>query len=257
MKKIEFTDYDTSISKLLSELDFDKKLTDTDKIVIKPNLLECAPPPVTTDVRCIEAIIRYIIERKESANITVIEGSGGCVTKEAYRFLGYDKLLEKYQIRLLDVDECELTRLTNADALVYREIHLPRDIFDGFFISVPCLKDHTITTVTLGLKNMVGLLPKKYYGGYWSYNRSGVHRVGVDKAIADINTYVKIDMTIVDGRIGQAGSHLPGGRSFSPPKNTIIAGYDCLEVDKIGAEILGHNWENINHIKIYSCLNSP
>jgi uncharacterized protein (DUF362 family) len=150
------------------------------------------------------------------------------------------------------VDECELTRLTNSDAMVYREIYLPSDIFNGFFISVPCLKDHAITTVTLGLKNMIGLLPKKYYGGYWSYNRSDVHRVGVDKAIADINTYVKINMTIIDGRIGQAGSHLTNGRSFFPPKNMIIAGYNCLEVDKMGAELLGHNWKKINHINIFN-----
>jgi len=56
MKKIEFTNYETSISKILNELEFNKKLTNIIKIVIKPNLLECAPPPTTTDVRCVEAI---------------------------------------------------------------------------------------------------------------------------------------------------------------------------------------------------------
>ncbi|MBC7334299.1 MAG: DUF362 domain-containing protein, partial [Actinobacteria bacterium] len=96
-----------------------------------------------------------------------------------------------------------------------------------------------------------GLLPKKYYGGYLTYNRSDVHRVGVNKAIVDLNRYVRIDICIIDGRIGQMGSHLPGGKICNPPKNVIIAGYDCLEVDKVGAEVLGYDWHSIEHITLF------
>ena len=27
--------------------------------------------------------------------------------------------------------------------------------------------------------------------------------------------------------------------------------FDALEVDKIGAEILGHNWQSIKHLKMF------
>ena len=112
------------------------------------------------------------------------------------------------------------------------------------------LKDHLITTVTLGLKNMIGLLHKKHYGNYWSYNRSDVHRVGVDEAIADLNDYIDIDLTIIDGRLGQEGSHLSGGRECLPAKSVVIGGYDVLEVDKTGAKILGHDWRDVRHLKM-------
>jgi len=151
----------------------------------------------------------------------------------------------------LDVDECRPVKLTNRNALVYKEIYLPEDIFNGFFISIPSLKCHSITTVTLGLKNLIGLLPKKYYGKYWSYNRSDVHRVGVDRAIVDLNTYIKINLTIIDGRIGQIGSHLPGGRQCQPAKNIIIGGYNSFEVDKIGSETLGYSWKDVRHLKLF------
>jgi len=165
--------------------------------------------------------------------------------------LGYNKLAKKYNIKIIDVDNCKLVKLTNENALAYREIYLPEAVFDCCFISVPCLKDHSITTVTLGLKNLIGLLPKKYYGGYWSYNRSDVHRVGLNNAIVDLNNYININLTVIDGRIGQYGSHLSGGRQFMPGKNLIIAGYNILEVDKKGTEILGHGWQDVKHLNLY------
>ncbi|MBM3706309.1 MAG: DUF362 domain-containing protein [Actinobacteria bacterium] len=248
--EVDFADYESSVSAALEIIDFKQKLKSISRVTIKPNLLEAAAPPCTTDVNCIEAVIKYIFKNNSNIKISIIEGSGGCDTQESYEFLGYNKLARKYGIKILDVDSCRLLRLTNENALAYREIYLPEDVFDSYFISVPSLKDHTITTVTLGLKNLIGLLPKKHYGGYWSYNRSDVHRVGVDKAIFDLNNYIKIDLNIIDGRIGQYGSHLRGGRKFSPAKNLIIAGYDALEVDKKGAEILGHRWQDVEHLKM-------
>jgi hypothetical protein len=30
----------------------------------------------------------------------------------------------------------------------------------------------------------------------------------------------------------------------------LIGGYDALEVDKSGAEVLGHDWSDVRHLKI-------
>lgn len=252
MEIAKFTDYNSSITCLLDRLKFDKKIQNLNKIILKPNLLEDEPPPCTTDVRCIEAIISYILKRKKDLEIIIIEGSGGCNTWVAFNSLGYTSMAKKYGVKLVDVDKCNYLKLNNKNALAYKEIYLPTEIFDGFFISVPTLKDHSITTVTLGLKNLIGLLPKKYYGGYMSYNRSDVHRVGVNEAIVDLNTYVKVNMTIIDGRLGQKDTHTRWGKPFSPPKNIVIGGYDILEVDKAGAEVLGHKWDTIKHLTLFA-----
>jgi uncharacterized protein (DUF362 family) len=253
MKKVivkEFIDYDSTVFKILDELNFADRLKDINKIIIKPNLLQDTPPPCTTDVNCVEAIIKFIRENSENTEVIILEGSGGCSTRKSYKVLGYEKISSIYDVRLLDVDEADIITLQNPDAKVYKEIHLPKIIFEGFMVSAPCLKDHLITGVTLSLKNLIGLLPEKYYGSYWSYKRSDVHRVGVSRAIIDLSKYINIDLSIVDGRIGQQGSHLAGGRYCDPAKNIIIGGYDALEVDKKGAEILGHDWKDIEHLRI-------
>jgi len=237
---------------VLDELNFFDKLGKINKIIIKPNLLEIAQPPCTTDVKCVEAIIKYIFKYNKNMDISIIEGSGGCDTKDAFIALGYIQLEEDYGIKLIDVDNCSLKKLQDKNAVAYKEIFLPEVIFDGFFISVPCLKEHSITTVTLGIKNLIGLLPKQHYSGYWNYNRSDVHRVGVNNAIFDLNNYINIGMTVIDGRIGQKGTHLAGGRKCIPGKNIIIAGYDAVEVDRKGAEILGHDWQEVEHLRMFS-----
>ena len=246
----EIKDYGSSIDELLEELDFGGRLDDIDKIIIKPNLLQDSPPPCTTDVNCVEAIVRYIKNRSSDISVIILEGSGGCDTSKAFKTLGYEVLADNFDITLMDVDHGPLVKIENKNALVYKEIYLPEILFDAYLISVPVLKDHLITTVTLGLKNMIGLLHKKHYGNYWSYNRSDVHRVGVDAAIADLNDYISIDLNIIDGKLGQEGSHLSGGRVCLPAKNVIIGGYDVLEVDKAGAGILGHDWKDVEHLKM-------
>lgn len=246
----EIKDYSSSVNGLLEELGFGDRLDGISRIIIKPNLLQDSPPPCTTDVGCVEAIIKYIRTCNDHIPVIILEGSGGCDTSKAFKTLGYEELAENYGVILMDVDHSQLVKLENKNARVYKEIYLPEIIFDSYLISVPVLKDHSIATVTLGLKNMIGLLHKKHYGNYWSYNRSDVHRVGVDEAIADLNDYIDIDLTIIDGRLGQEGSHLSGGRECLPAKSVVIGGYDVLEVDKAGAEILGHDWGDVRHLKI-------
>jgi uncharacterized protein (DUF362 family) len=246
----EMNDYSSSINELLEELDFGGRLEGINRIIIKPNLLQDSPPPCTTDVGCVEAIIKYIRIRNDRVPIIILEGSGGCDTSKAFETLGYKELAENHDVTLMDVDHSSLVKLENKNNRVYKEIYLPEIIFDSFLISVPALKDHLMTTVTLGLKNMIGLLHKKHYGNYWSYNRSDVHRVGVDEAIADLNDYIDIDLTIIDGRLGQEGSHLSGGRACLPAKSVVIGGYDALEVDKSGARLLGHDWRDVRHLRM-------
>ena len=246
----EIKEYNSTVNELMEELDFEDRLDNVSRIIIKPNLLQDSPPPCTTDVGCVEAIIKHIKDHNGHIPVVILEGSGGCDTSKAFKTLGYEELAKNYGVTLMDVDHSPLVKLENKNARVYKEIYLPEIIFDSYLISVPTLKDHLMTTVTLGLKNMIGLLHKNHYGNYWSYNRSDVHRVGVDEAIADLNDYIDIDLTIIDGRLGQEGSHLAGGRGCSPAKSVVIGGYDVLDVDKAGAGILGHDWKDVRHLNL-------
>ena len=126
-------------------------------------------------------------------------------------------------------------------------MHLPEIVLDSFLLSVPVLKAHTLSTVTLTLKNMMGLPPPAHYQQGNGWKKSKFHHC-IDSAIADLNRYRCPDFTLLDGREAMVESHL-WGRTANPPPNMLIAGSDPVAVDAYGAEMLGKRWRNIDHIK--------
>jgi len=216
----------------------------TKPVVIKPNLVEPSPPPVTTDVR----VVKGVISALKSAGIdqiTVAEGSGTGDTIDNFNKLGFANL----GVDLLDLDKEKTVELRVHNFKVWDKITVPEFILDKFIISVPVLKEHSICGVTISLKNMIGILPAKYYSGYWTFKKSQVHKYNTDGCIADIISIIKPDCAVVDATIGMKGSHL-SGTPISPPVNLIYGSLNPLEADKFGCRLLDRKWQDIAHLKM-------
>jgi len=105
------------------------------------------------------------------------------------------------------------------------------------FINVPVAKHHGLTGLTLGLKNIMGVM-----GG----NRGSVHR-HIDSALADINAVVKSHLTVVDAtRILTA--HGPQGGDPRDVKvlNKVIASSDIVAADAVATTLFGLKPEAIS-----------
>jgi uncharacterized protein (DUF362 family) len=247
---VDLSDFATSVKKALDLIGAGPVLARQKKVVIKPNLILNAPPPTTTDVKCVEAVILYCLEKAPGeVEIIVAEGSGGDSAADCFACLGYGDLAEQYGVRLIDLDAAPFRFQRNERAKIYKEFPVPEPVRDGFFISLPTLKDHSITGTTLSLKNMIGIAPAEHFSGYWSYKKSEVHRHDVDQAIIDINLHRPIDLAVIDGSIGQQFSHL-SGRPCEPPKRKIIASFDPVAADAAGSELMGWKWTEIAHLKL-------
>jgi uncharacterized protein (DUF362 family) len=216
------------------------------RIIVKPNVVNGSPPQVTTDVRCVMAVVEYLQKRLDT-EIVVAEGSGEGSTLDNFRANGYGQLTSELGVELVDLDALPVKKYENPTAGEYKEIHLPEYLEGAALVSVPPAKDHTITRVTLGLKNMIGCLPASHYSGYWSYHKSQIHAVNTDQAIADLMLYIRPHLTIIDAIVGQAGGHL-SGRAPDPPIGRIIASNDVLAADRKAAGFLGHDPEKIHHL---------
>jgi len=215
-------------------------------VIIKPNLVEPTSPPTTTDVRIIEGIVKALRENGID-DITVAEGSGTGDTTDNFNHLGYYNLSAK----LVDLDKEKTVTLPVQNHRVWNEISIPEILLNKFIISAPVLKEHSMCGVTISLKNMVGILPAKYYSGFWVYKKSMVHKYDTNGCIADIINIIHPDMAVVDATIGMRGSHLDGTPCY-PPLNLVYGSVDPLEADKFGCELLGRNWTDIGHLKMVS-----
>jgi uncharacterized protein (DUF362 family) len=98
------------------------------------------------------------------------------------------------------------------------------------YINVPIAKHHGLSKLTLGLKNVMGIM-----GG----NRGYIHR-NLDVALADVNSRVKTHLTIIDAtRILTA--HGPQGGDVADVKvlNKVIASTDTVAADAYATTLFG------------------
>jgi uncharacterized protein (DUF362 family) len=105
------------------------------------------------------------------------------------------------------------------------------------FINVPVAKHHQLTKVTLGLKNVMGVM-----GG----NRGKIHK-HIDEALSDVNSVLKSHLVVIDAtRVLIA--HGPQGGSLTDVKflNKVIASRDIVAADAYATTLFGHRPEDIS-----------
>ena len=238
--------YSRTVNNILDSLGAGEILEKQERIVIKPNLTTNRGPPTTTDVRCVEAIVRYC--KSTSAKIIIAEGSGGCDTFKCYEELGYMDL-ERYGVKIVDLNNEPVREWRKKSAYKLKKIYIPKILENSYLISVPVLKEHNWTRVSISLKNMIGILPGRFYNRKTTWNKAMLHTLGLDECIVDINTCIKPDLTVVDARLGQVGSEV-NGRVPDKPFNMLMGGYDPVAVDWKGAEFLHHDPYKVEYLRL-------
>ena len=211
------------------------------KIVLKPNLIIDEPPPTTTPYETVEALVRYYQEM--GYNTVIAEGSGWCNTFDAFKKLGYLKLTDKHGVKLVDLNNDKYIVKKNPEALSLKQFEFPLTFKDSYLISVPILKEHSITKVTLSLKNMLGAT----LGEKARFAKKGRFHERLDESIVDINLYLRPNLAVIDGRIAGIG-----GEIGADPKQLgiMIFSEDLVAADAVGASYLGKSPLSISHLKL-------
>ncbi|GAC1568834.1 MAG: hypothetical protein NVS3B14_19880 [Ktedonobacteraceae bacterium] len=121
-----------------------------------------------------------------------------------------------------------------------RRFRVPRVLSEARLINLPVLKTHVVSTMSLGMKNPMGILPRP--------DRRSMHTFGIDQSIVDMNRGIKPDLTIVDGSVGQDGEGpLYGDKT---DLQVLVAGRDSLAVDLVSCQVVGVRPRDIPHLKL-------
>ncbi|RIK67025.1 MAG: cytoplasmic protein [Planctomycetota bacterium] len=105
-------------------------------------------------------------------------------------------------------------------------------------VNVPVCKHHSATTVTLCMKNYMGVVEKRR-----------IFHQDLSTTIADITRFMKPRLCVLDAtRILTA--HGPTGGNIEDVKvlNTVAAGTDIVALDAFGCELLGHKAAEISTV---------
>lgn len=223
-------------------------------VLIKPNAARLAFPGegVTTHPSVVAATIQHL--KKQGAGRIVIGESCifGVDAQEAFRVTGMKEVSEKNRLELLDLDRGAPMEIPIPGGKVIKKIRVPALLkeFD-FIVSIPVMKTHMHTRVTLSLKNMKGLL--------WRREKARFHHLRYDQkvteghkeldiAISEMASVLFPHLAIIDGTAGMEGMGPAYGRRKK--MGVIIAGNNALSADAVAARLMGLSPNAIPHLRL-------
>ena len=230
-----------TVFRAIDLINYPQALDGYDKALVKVNFITTKnwETGATTDPLVVEAIIKKL--REISVEPTVIESDAtGTNADKAYIMSGMKEMCERIDVPFINLRrEQEKVEIPIPNKMALSSIKVPRIVTEFPIISAAKLKTHMQTGVTLGMKNMFGLLPDKFKGKY--------HFMGIDEVILDINTVIRPAITVIDGFVAMEGR---GPVNGEPVKmETIIAGIDVVATDATATRVMGIDPQTIKHIK--------
>ena len=227
------------------------RISKSARVFIKPNIVfwsrSVAFPKwgVITTSRVVEDTVRLL---KEYGVNDVTLGEGTVVLdpkdketqEDAYRYLGYRSLEKQYGIKCVKVFERPFEKVDVGDGVT---LNFNTDILNSdVVINLPVLKTHAQAVVSLGVKNLKGTIDVK--------SRKKCHNVDGDK---DLHFYISrfiqkfpCMLTVIDGIYSNERG--PGFDGKARRTNLLIASWDVLSADFVGAKILGYTPEQVPHL---------
>jgi uncharacterized protein (DUF362 family) len=230
------------------------------KVLLKPNAgrVAHAGSGIVTNPEVLAATADAFIEA--GAEVLVGESPiAGVRTAEAFEESGMAAVARRRGIPLVDMDVRPAVRTALPEGVAIRSLALCAELLEvDLVVSLPVMKMHMHTGVTLGLKNMKGCL--------WRRSKvklhmlppvEGRHEKPIDIAIADMTWALRPHLSVIDGTVGMEGL----GPSAGTPKSLgcVVAGAEPFAADAVACALMGIDAGSVDHLRIgsgrgYGCI---
>lgn len=239
---LEGTDYKKLIREAFNCLGGVKRFVKpNDYVVIKPNASWSRPPEqaANTHPDLVGEAVRLCLEAG-AGKVDVIDYT--CDNyKSAFKINGIAEAVKKAGGNMIALNEAgSFTEVNIEKARILKSAGIADQVLKAdCFINMPIAKDHGAAKLTLSMKNYMGIVKDR-----WAFHTKGLHQ-----CIADVSSFLKPDIIILDAtRI--LTSRGPKGPGSVKVLNKIIAGTDPVSVDSLGAGFFGVKPHDIGYIKL-------
>ncbi|HET9216910.1 MAG TPA: DUF362 domain-containing protein [Terriglobia bacterium] len=235
----------------LDELVYDGlRLFDLDvrgkSVLLKPNIVEYIHgKPVNTDTHLVGAAAEAFL-RLDAASVTVGEGPGHHRDTDLLLYeTGLADQLSQRKIPFVDLNRDDLVKTKlKANYSGLGHLWFPQTVLaSDFIVSMPKVKTHHWTGVTLSMKNMFGTVPGARYG--WPKNV--LHWAGIHESILDICATVRPHFVIADAIVAMEGDGPLNGTPRSLKK--VLLADDPAAADANLARLMGLDPIHVAHIR--------
>ncbi len=201
------------------------------RVVIKPNIGFPKRPEyaASTNPEVIATLVRMCRE-VGARSILVFDNPvvGGAT---AYKESGIEEAATKAGAEVVQMSRLKFKETDIPRGKVIKRWPIYEDALGAdVLINVPILKNHDVSTLTLGMKNLMGVV-----GG----NRGNLHQ-NIGQTLADLGTAISVHLTVLDAvrvllRNGPSGGNLRDVEK----RDIVVASADRVAVDSYACGIVG------------------
>ena len=217
------------------------------KVLIKPNGVMLSndkkkQEAITTHTSLLEAMCKFL---KENECKIYIGESSFTNTAHVLKQTGIADVAKKYGAKLIIFEQEKLADIIDEKAVILKKFPDAKILKEvDYIIDMPKMKTHSLAHVTLGMKNLYGLIP----GGLKQRLHNQAHGEKFSEILVDIYQNFKPHLTLMDAVVGMEGE----GPSSGTPKKVglLLASKNTVALDICASRIMGYPPEKITAINI-------
>jgi uncharacterized protein (DUF362 family) len=210
-------------------------------VIIKPNICVAYHTyefAATTNPWVVGTLVKMAFEAG-AGSVKVMDSPFGGTAQEAYKISGIQEQVEAAGGQMVSMLYRKFLTTKNPKAVYLKSPAVYEDILKAdVIINVPIAKQHSEAVLTLGMKNLMGIVR----------DRETMH-LNLGQFIADLNALVRPQLTVVDAvRILTANGPSGGDLEYVKKLDTLIASTDVVAADSYATSLFGMKPEDIDYI---------
>ena len=230
-----------TVYRALNGIDFSGALAEWDRVLIKVNFVtpKTWDTGITTDPLMVEALINRVRDLGKEVFVVETDATSTNADKAVVK-TGMKEMLDRLGVEFINMrNEKEQVKLTVTDGKALESFKVAKIATESAIISAAKLKGVNSIAVSMGLKNMFGMLSDKW--------KMKFHRKGLHKVIHDVCKTLPPTMSVIDGFVGLKG-FMPM-RGTPVPFKTILASTDSVACDSVGVQIVGQDPLSVDYLR--------
>lgn len=221
------------------------------RVLLKPNVGRNVQPEtgITTHPQVIAAAIDAF--RDAGADVAVGESPiTGVAALDAFETSGVTAVAQERSCPLIDMDLRRYVTFRIPDGTAIKLLKVCPEIAEyDIIVSIPVMKTHMHTGVTLAVKNMKGCLWRRAKVDFHMLPQDPESKEKpLDTAIADMSSVLRPHLSIIDGTIGMEGLGPSAGKA--KPLDVVLAGVDAYATDAVACGIMGISAFDVPHLRL-------